>query len=136
MPALRDVLKQRLSPATVDNLRAVRHASAQALAGADLWHLRVDLERRIDERLRETDAAQDARIMAAIHEELTRELDRWGQDVMDRVDILLGATGRLVASLEERVAELERRVTAPSLEALTPHPALVESETIADTVAS
>jgi hypothetical protein len=90
----------------------MRHASVQALAGADLYHLRVDLEHRIEDRLHETEIAQDARIMAVVREELTSELDRWSQDMMDRMDILLGASNRLVASFEDRIAELERRLAA------------------------
>lgn len=112
MPPVRAWLKQKLSPSTVDTLRSVRHASAQAIVGADLWHLRVDLERRIEARLRETEAVQDERIMATVREELTSELDRWSEDIMDRMDILLGASNRLVAAFEERIAGLERRVAA------------------------
>lgn len=114
-------LKRTLSPKTVDTLQSVRHVSAQVLAGADLWQLRIDLERRIEERLSETEAVQDARIMAFIREELTRELDRWSQDMMDRMDILLGASNRIVASLEARVAELERRNPAKAAEAPNGH---------------
>lgn len=121
MPQVRSWLKHNLSPNTVDALRSMRHASAQALAGADLWNLRLDLERRIEDRLRETDAAQDARIMAAVREELTTELDRWSEDMLDRMDILLGASNRLVASFEERIAELERRVAALTDEAANGH---------------
>ncbi|MGH7685723.1 MAG: hypothetical protein ACREN2_02740 [Candidatus Dormibacteria bacterium] len=109
---VRTWLKQTLPPNTVDSLRTVRHASAQALAGADLWQLRLDLERRIEDRLRETEAVHDERIMAAIREELAAELDRWSEDLMDRMDILLGASNRLVASFGERVTELERRLAA------------------------
>ena len=110
MSATRSWLKQKLPPATIDRLRSMRHASSQALTGADMYHLRVELERRIELRLRETEVVLDERIIAAFREELTSELDRWGQDMMDRMDILLGATNRLIASLESRVAELERPV--------------------------
>lgn len=121
MPQVRSWLKHNLPPSTVDALRSVRHASAQAIAGADLWNLRLELERRIEARLRETDAAQDARIMAAVREELTSELDRWSEDMLDRMDILLGASNRLVASFEDRIAELERRVAALTDEAVNGH---------------
>lgn len=121
MPQVRGYLKQRLSPKSVDTLRSVRHASAQALAGADLWQLRLDLERRIEERLRDTDAVQDVRIMAAVRDELTSELARWSEDMMDRMDVLLGASNRLVASLEDRIAELERRLADRSDEAVNGH---------------
>lgn len=114
-------LKRTLSPKTVDTLQSVRHVSAQMLAGADLWQLRIDLERHIEARLSETEAVQDARIMALIREELTRELDRWSQDMMDRMDILLGASNRIVAALEARVAELERRNPAKAAEAPNGH---------------
>lgn len=109
MPRIRDWVKRSLPPATVDQLRSVRHASAQALAGADLYHQRVDLERRIEQRLQETAGPQHEYVVAVVRRELAVELDRWSQDMMDRMDILLGATDRLVASLEERVADLERR---------------------------
>lgn len=112
MPSTRSWLKQKLPPATVDALRSVRHASSQALIGADIYHLRMDLEHRIERRLSETEDAQDARIIASFRDELTSELDRWGQDMMDRMDILLGATNRMIASLESRVAELERPTTS------------------------
>lgn len=112
MSSTRSWLKDKLPPATIDRLRAVRHASSQALTGADMYHLRADLERRIDQLVRESDVVHDARILAAFREELTGELDRWGQDMMDRMDILLGATNRLVATLESRVAELERSVAS------------------------
>lgn len=118
MIQIRGWLKRNLSPTTVDTIRSVRHASAQAIAGADLWQLRVDLERRIEARLRETEAVQDARILGAVREELRNELDRWSEDLMDRMDILLGASNRLVASFEERIADLERRLASQSEEAL------------------
>lgn len=123
MPQPRAWLKKHLSPNTVDALRTVRHASAQAIAGADLFHLRVDLERRIEERLRDTDAAQDARLMMAMREELTAELDRWGQDMMDRMDMLLAASARLAGALEDRVAELERRLSSEVANAANGRPA-------------
>lgn len=126
MSLLRAWLREHLSPKSVETLRSVRHVSAQAIAGADLWQLRVDLERRIEARLRETDAAQDARIMVAVREELTSELDRWSQDMMDRMDILLGASNRLVGSFEDRIAELERRLPVASGDSTNGHSGATE----------
>jgi BMFP domain-containing protein YqiC len=37
------------------------------------------------------------------------------------MDVLLGASSRLIAALEDRVAELEQRVTAQSEEAVNGH---------------
>jgi hypothetical protein len=82
------------------------------LAGADLYRLRVDLERRIEDRLQATGAIRDERIMDVIREELAGELNRWGQDLIERTDLLLAANDRLVSSLEERVTALERRTVA------------------------
>lgn len=131
MAKVRGWLKQNLPPTTVDSLRSVRHISAQAIAGADLWQLRLDLERRIEERLRETEAAQDARVMAAVREELQRELDRWSEEMMDRMDILLGASNRMVAACEERIAELERLVAARRDESVNGHAGAAEVVTAA-----
>lgn len=96
----------------MNTLRTVRHASSQALTGADMYQLRVELERRIEERLDVTDSAQDQRIMAAVRALLLDEIDHWAADVLQRVDIRLAASSRLNASLAERVALLERRAVA------------------------
>lgn len=50
--------------------------------------------------------------MDVIREELAGELNRWGQDLIERTDLLLAANDRLVSSLEERVTALERRTVA------------------------
>lgn len=121
MAQARSWIRRKLSPNTVHTLQSMRHASTQMLAGPDLWQLRLDLERRIEARLRETEAAQDVQLMAAVREELTSELDRWSQDMMDRMDILLGASNRLVGSLEARIAELERRLMATSGDTVNGH---------------
>ena len=112
MPSVRHWVKRRLPHKTVDALRTVRHASSQALTGADMFHLRVELEQRIDERLRATDAAQDQRIMAAVRALLLDEMDRWAADVIERVELRLAASARRSARLDERALSVTRPAVA------------------------
>lgn len=103
------------------------------LAGADLYHLRVDLEKRIEDRLRQSEAVQDERLLVTLREEVRRELndefERWTQELMDRMDVLFGAWSRIVSTLEDRIDQLERRTQQAErvVNGRAPHPAEVEA---------
>ncbi|MBV8528497.1 MAG: hypothetical protein JOZ75_09295 [Candidatus Dormibacteraeota bacterium] len=120
MTTLRTRIREHLPPATVESLRAIRHASAQGLVGADLYHLRVELEQSIEHRLQQSEAVQHERLLLALRDQLRRELDaeleRRTQELMDRLDVLFGAWSRIVSTLEDRIDVLERRETPADTE--------------------